>query len=157
MELWRISIFADLEGLGGRRAPARWHTAAPEKRIVYLAEHPALSLLEVLVNLQGDETELASEHLLIKVAAADDVSIQRIPETSLSRNWREKPEETQFLGNAWLSEGQSALLAVPAAPAPESTNYLFNPLHPDAKKLSVEWARRIEYDRRLFRTRPYST
>jgi hypothetical protein len=35
-------------------------------------------------------------------------------------------------------------------PSPESTNCLFNPLHPDARKVRVEWSRWIDYDRRLF-------
>ena len=30
-------------------------------------------------------------------------------------------------------------------------NYLFNPLHPDAKGVEIEWCRWIKYDKRLFR------
>jgi hypothetical protein len=41
-------------------------------------------------------------------------------------------------------------LAVPSAPSPESLNYLFNPLHPDAKGVAIEWCKWIKYDKRLF-------
>jgi len=47
MELWRISNYADLSGAGGLQAAGRWHTRG--KRIVYLADHPASALLEMLV------------------------------------------------------------------------------------------------------------
>jgi RES domain-containing protein len=154
--LWRISNHRDLEGRSAKIYTARWHTAGEGKRVVYLEEHPAVALIEVLVNVQGDQTELSRDYQLIKVAVPDDVCLDRVPEASLSKNWREKPAETQLLGNAWLSECRSALLAVPSASSPESTNYLLNPLHGDARKLSIEWARRIEYDKRLFRTLPYS-
>ncbi|MGH7819352.1 MAG: RES family NAD+ phosphorylase, partial [Candidatus Binatia bacterium] len=46
MTLWRISNHSELKGIGGLRASGRWHTAG--RPIVYLAEHPALCLLEVL-------------------------------------------------------------------------------------------------------------
>jgi RES domain-containing protein len=44
MELWRISIYADLSGAGGLMASGRWHSQG--KRIVYLADHPSSALLE---------------------------------------------------------------------------------------------------------------
>ena len=39
---------------------------------------------------------------------------------------------------------------VPSVPSPESVNYLFNPLHPDAKGVAIEWCKWIKYDKRLF-------
>ena len=157
MTLWRISIFADLKGLAGERSNGRWHTAAPDKRIVYLAEHPALALVETLVNLNDSAQELSDKYQLIKVAVPDSVTTTLHPPESLSPQWRNKRIETQFLGNSWLAERRTALLGVPSAPCPESTNYLLNPLHPDAKHLKVEWSRWIEYDNCFFNTRPHST
>ena len=46
---WRISDYPDLNGEGGRKAGARWHTAG--SRIVYLAESPMAALVETLVHL----------------------------------------------------------------------------------------------------------
>jgi hypothetical protein len=34
--------------------------------------------------------------------------------------------------------------------APESWNVLLNALHPEARLITVAWARRVAYDRRLF-------
>ena len=53
MVLWRISNYADLLGIGGMTASARWHTAG--QSIVYLAETPSAALLEVFVHLETDE------------------------------------------------------------------------------------------------------
>ena len=126
--LWRISIFSDLEGLSGERESARWHTAAPEKRIAYLSEHPAVALVEVLVNMHGKP-------------GFEDLTV----------NWRENFEESGFIGDSWLASGSSALLGVPSAPSPECTNYLLNPLHPDSRGMTIEWCKWIQYDKRLFR------
>jgi RES domain-containing protein len=151
--LWRISFFSDLEGLGGERVDARWHTAAPDKRIVYLAEHPALALIEVLVNMRGDPRSFPTYYQLMKIAVSEGVATEILAPASLSDRWPENTGETRFAGDAWLAANRTALLRVPSAPSPESTNYLFNPLHPDAKRLTVEWRRWIEYDQRLFHTR----
>ncbi len=150
--LWRISAFDDLKGLGGETYTARWHTAAPGKRIVYLAEHPALALIEVLVNTYS-EFEMPERYQLLKIAVAGDVSTELLSPNILSKRWRDHVTETQFIGDSWLAEGRSALLGVPSAPSPESLNYLFNPLHTDARRLTIEWHRWIEYDERLYRTR----
>jgi len=146
--LWRISNHGDLAGLGGEKTSGRWHTAARGKRIVYLSEHPAVALIEALANLKGDPQLFPDTYQLIRINVAESVS--REAPLILSKNWREDLVETRSRGDSWLSEGRSALLAVPSGPSPESLNYLFNPLHTDARGLAIEWHKRIGYDRRLF-------
>ena len=148
--LWRISNHSGLEGLGGEKTDGRWHTAARGKRIVYFSEHPALALVEVLANLKGNPKLFPDSYQLMKVNVADEVSTDALPTNILSNNWRANIGETQPAGDSWLARGSSALLAVPSAPSPESLNYLFNPLHKDAKGLVREWCQWIEYDKRLF-------
>lgn len=148
---WRISIHSDLNGLGGERGDGRWHTAAQGKRIVYLSEHPAVAVLESLVNLKGDSRLFPSTFQLLKIAIGEAVSLATLSSENLSGNWRENLKETRAIGDIWLVEKKSALLAVPSAPSPESTNYILNPLHPDAKGVTVEWAKQLKYDKRLFR------
>ena len=64
MFLWRISNHAALDGRGGLLAGARWHMAG--QPIVYLAESPAGSLLEVLVHLELDLDNLPKSFKLSK-------------------------------------------------------------------------------------------
>ncbi len=148
--LWRISNRCDLAGLGGERAYGRWHTAARGKRIVYLSEHPALALVEVVANLKGDPRLFPDAYQLIKAAVPDAVSAETVSTAALAQDWRTDLNQTQSIGDAWLGAHISALLSVPSLPAPESTNFLLNPLHPDARHLAIEWCRWITYDKRLF-------
>jgi RES domain-containing protein len=151
--MWRISGHGDLSGLGGERADGRWHTAAQGRRIVYFAEHPAVSLIETIVNLKGKPEFFPAMYRLMKVAIADHVSTSALAPDVLSEEWRENHNKTRSIGDGWLASGESALLAVPSAPSPESTNYLFNPLHFDATGVTVEWHKQIRYDERLFKVR----
>jgi RES domain-containing protein len=73
--LWRISNHADLAGLGGERLTARWHTATPGKRIVYLAEHPAAALLENLVHLKGHPQFFPQDYQLLRIEAGEGGSL----------------------------------------------------------------------------------
>jgi RES domain-containing protein len=148
--LWRISNHGDLAGLGGEKTNGRWHTAARGKRIVYLSEHPAVALIEALANMKGDPKLFPDTYQLIRTKVADSVSRETLDATILSNAWREDLPETRSAGDAWLGNRSSALLAVPSAPSPESLNYLFNPLHVDARGLAMEWYKKIGYDRQFF-------
>jgi RES domain-containing protein len=148
--LWRISNHGDLAGLGGEKTNGRWHTAARGKRVVYLSEHPAVALIEALANLKGNPKLFPDSYQLIRIRVADSVTRETLGATILSDTWREDFPETRSAGDSWLANDRSALLAVPSAPSPESLNYLFNPLHVDARGLAIEWHKKIGYDKRLF-------
>jgi RES domain-containing protein len=150
MFLWRISNHADLKGLGGERLKGRWHTRVHGKRIVYLAEHPAVALVENLVNLDADPQSIPAHFQLLKISAPDTAATSLTP-TQLASIDTEDLTTTQVLGDNWLTAHTSMLLRVPSIPSPESWNYLLNPLHPDAAKIKLDWARHIAYDKRLFR------
>jgi RES domain-containing protein len=148
--LWRISDFPSLSGIGAEYASARWHTLAEGKRIVYLTEHPAVALIEVLVNLQGDPTLYPDTFQLLKITTDKSVSTIELTPRELASIDPKDIATTQKIGDAWLAERSSALLRVPSIPSPESWNYLLNPLHPEAASLTIEWARKITYDHRFF-------
>jgi RES domain-containing protein len=151
---WRISNRCDLEGIGAEKAPGRWHTEARGKRLVYLSEHPAVALIEVLANTHASPELLPVAYQLIKVTAPDGLLPEYLPVDRLSESWRERIAETRFLGDDWLSKQSSALLIVPSVPSPESLNCLLNPLHPDARHIRIEWCKWLKYDHRLFRVVP---
>jgi len=150
MALWRISNHADLSGLGGERLSARWHSATAGKRIVYLAEHPALALIENLVSLRGNPYFFPDFFQLIKISSPAPTKTEELTPRQLKAIDPMDHETTRSIGDAWLTSLTSALLRVPSIPAPESSNYLLNPLHPHAASLKLEWARPIAYDKRLF-------
>ena len=66
--LWRISQHADLSGVGGLYARGRWHSRG--QPVVYLADHPASCLLEMLV--QGARLDaLPAAYQWLRVDAPD--------------------------------------------------------------------------------------
>ena len=69
MRLWRISNHASLSGDGGLYASGRWHTRG--RRVVYLADHPASALLEVMVHLEIDAEDLPTHYQLLGVEVPD--------------------------------------------------------------------------------------
>ena len=153
--LWRISNHTDLTGLGGERASGRWHTAARGKRIVYLAEHPALCLIETVVHLKGSLGLLPDQYTLIRVELEEDVFARAQALVEESEATLTLPEATsRQLGNQWLAQGASALARVPSFPSPFSNNYLLNPNHADASNVRVAGVHRIHYDPRLMSVVP---
>lgn len=153
--LWRVSNHCDLSGAGGEKADGRWHTAARGKRIVYLSEHPAVALIETLVNLKGNPDRFPEKYQLVQVEVDAEVMDAKIVIVDEAGKFpRAKPIHwTQGEGDAWLKGAQSALAVVPSVPAPQSLNYLLNPLHPDAGRIRVVDCAWLEYDHRLFKIR----
>jgi RES domain-containing protein len=145
MEVWRISNYADLSGTGGIRAAGRWHSRG--RRIVYLADHPANALLEMLVHLDRDI--IPATYRLLRVAVPETITIQHIRDGTLPTDWRNHPAATRELGDAWLDRSSNALLQVPSVIVPSAWNFLLNPAHPDAAKLAIVEVVDAAFDPRL--------
>lgn len=151
MRLWRISNYADLQGVGGLRAGARWHNRG--RPIVYLAESPPGALIEILVHQEiASPAALPDRYRLLTVAMEDGLVPLDAP--SLPPDWRERTDVTRSVGDAWLATGRTALLRVPSAIMPDVYNVLLNPLHPDAGKLRITDTLDVPFDPRLFKTVP---
>jgi RES domain-containing protein len=147
MFLWRISNHADLDGAGGLVASARWHTKG--HRVVYLAESPAASLIEVLVHLEIDPNDPPRSYKLLKLDVPDSVTIAAVAQDALPADWARNSLATQSIGDEWLEAGATPLLSFPSAIVPETRNLLLNPRHPDAAKIQVVWHRGFPWDGRL--------
>ena len=144
MELWRISNYADLSGVGGLRAAGRWHSQG--RRIVYLADHPSSALLEMLVHLDRDL--IPATYQLLRVSVPDDVIVE-IADKNLPADWRSKTMSSRNVGDQWLDRSTNALLQVPSAISERGNNYLLNPAHPDAAKITVAEVIQAPFDSRL--------
>jgi RES domain-containing protein len=145
MELWRISNYADLSGAGGVRAGGRWHTRG--RRIVYLADHPANALLEMLVHMDRDL--LPATYRLLRVIVPATIISEIVSAESLSPDWRQHPAVTRDIGDRWLDRSSSALLQVPSVIVPAARNFLLNPAHPDAAGFAVAEVIEAPFDPRL--------
>jgi|SRR6266850_6118404 len=151
MYLWRISNYGDLGGVGGTLTPGRWNTLG--RPVTYLSEHPALALVEILVHLELTPDILPDSYKLLKAETSDKIGIRSIDLKDLVADWRLQEGFTRGIGDAWLSGGETALLRVPSAVVPESSNYLLNPRHAEANGVSILWYEEYPFDKRLFGTK----
>lgn len=149
MNLWRVSNHQDLTGRGGIRSSGRWHTKGVP--IVYLAEHPALALLETLVHLDLDINEIPKTFVLLEVEYDQEDVISVLEESALQDGWSESEEQTREIGDEWLTSGEYPLLKVPSILAPRSFNYLLNPRHQGAGAATIVDTIHHPYDPRLFK------
>jgi RES domain-containing protein len=144
--LWRISNYKDLSGIGGTKISGRWHTKGHP--IVYLADWPATSLLEVLVHMELTVEELPESFTLLRVELPENATVIDGRE-QLKDDWSQDVLATRKVGDDWLQSEGSLLYRVPTAIVPANCNYLFNPAHPEAVGARLE-VFDFPADRRLF-------
>ena len=145
--LWRVSNHADLSGIGGMIASARWHSAG--RPVVYLAENPSSALLENLVHLELDEEDRPASYQILKVAVDAGTQAERVLPEELPSGWQTQEAVTRAIGDAWLERGETALLQAPSVLTPETWNWIFNPRHGDAGQLRILAIEKPLYDSRL--------
>jgi RES domain-containing protein len=149
-QLWRISNHPDLQGRGGLRASARWHTRGHE--VVYCAETPTGALLEALVHLEVESVEALPKHYqLLRIALPKDVPLEEVALAALPADWKKRTLLTRSIGDAWLAAGRSAALRVPSAVAPHAFNVLLNPRLLRGTGARVTARDRYPFDTRLFK------
>lgn len=144
MVLWRISRHRDLRGMGGLRVDGRWHYAG--QPVVYLSESPSAALLEICVHTAAND--VPPEFTLLRIEGPE-ARVDSVAAGELPKAWRDKAEATREIGTQWLRARGGVLLRVPSAIVPETANFLFNPLHPDARKFRVTEALRCPFDARI--------
>ena len=149
MILWRISDRPELDGAGGLRVPARWHTLG--RRIVYCAPNPAAALVEVLVHIEIDADDLPDPLQYLEIEVPDTISTKTVDVDGLGRNWQKNEAATRRAGDEWLRSGRTALLRVPSAIVPATWNVLINPQHPESAQVRVIHVHRHSIDPRLVR------
>jgi RES domain-containing protein len=145
--LYRVSNYADLTGRGGELADGRWHTRQQGRRVVYLADHPALCLLETIVHVERDD-EMPDTYQLLSVEIPDHL-IEPVDSSLFTLDWQTNIAITQSIGNTWLSESTRAGLLVPSVIVPVGKNCLLNPLVPEIANVKPQVVGRFPFDKRL--------
>ncbi len=151
MRVWRLCrkphAREPLSGKGGSIVAGRWHEKG--SRIVYTAGTLSLAALELLVHVGVNHAP--SDLVAVEIVIPDDVEVGELPPSDLPRNWRDvpAPRRLQQLGTKWLRGRKSAVLRVPSAVIPAESNFLLNPLHPDASRIRVMGVTSFELDPRL--------
>lgn len=150
--IWRISNYADLEGLGGLKAGQRWHSRG--RPIIYCAPSPAAAILETLANFEIDSIdELPLSYQLLAIELSDRISRLRIELKDLPKDWLipKRLAVTRKIGDVWLAAAEHPAIEVPSAVAPITWNTLLNPVLLSGTGVRITGVSRYPFDPRLFR------
>jgi len=147
MRIYRLTQYPSIDGTGGLHVSGRWHTVG--RRVFYAADHPALSLVEVLGHLRTAPEDMPTTFRMVTIEVADDAIIS--PEPELPKNWSSREATSQAVGNAWLESGTGLLMPVPSVHV-DAWNYLVNAAHPQAAThLSIVSDEPYWFDSRVLR------
>lgn len=153
MRVYRIErekyLNTTLKGFGAASTEGyRWNS--PNTYLVYTAESRALATLEVSVHLDFSE-DLPLDRFYVEIDIPDDIDILELRTEDLPENWDIKPPslETQYIGDDFVKDNEAAVLKVPSSIVPPEYNYLINPNHPGAKKITVVSYKQLTFDERF--------
>jgi len=133
-------------GEGPWRYGGRWNS--PGVHVVYVSEHQSTAAFEVFANrvpfILGEKYK--AFHLQWPDSLTEIFPVKKLP-----ANWRVSPApaETMEIGDHWVQEQRSAVLALPSAISPADTNFLLNPDHADFKRIRIDPAIDFDFDPRL--------
>ena len=124
-----------------------------EGRIANLGQtlDPQTRTMQVRIVLNNSGNQLRPE-MLATAEIPDEVSRLLVGPDQLPAGWRRTPPPASLaaIGDSFVREGRSALLAVPSALAPEEMNLLINPLHTEFALVRSLPVRAFQYDQRFF-------
>jgi RES domain-containing protein len=147
---WRIILASEAStafaGEGARRYGGRWNSQGV--RVIYVSEHQSTAALEVFVN---NKPFLPIDKFKAFHLEWPDSIMEVARPKALPANWRIHPPPigTREIGDRWIQQRRSAVLAVPSAVSPADTNFLLNPEHPDFKRIRIAAPIDFEFDSRL--------
>jgi RES domain-containing protein len=133
-------------GEGPWRFGGRWNS--PGVRVVYVSEHQSTAAFEVFANRVP--FILDAKYKAFRLEWPDSLT-EIFSTKKLPANWRisPPPAETMEIGDRWVQERRSAVLALPSAISPADTNFLLNPAHPSFKRIRIHPPINFDFDPRL--------
>lgn len=133
---------------GVRLYGGRWNS--PGVAVAYAAESLSLAQLELLVRVHSRDV-LHRQFSLIIAEFPVELATPVSDLGDLPAGW-DSPipcVATQALGDRWVKEHRSVVLSVPSVVTRDEFNYLFDPGHPDFRRVTVRPAVAFAFDHRL--------
>lgn len=151
LTVFRIGIarfISDKSGTGAKLAGGRWNDKGTS--VVYTSQSIALACLEILVHY--GQRALSQKFRKIGITIPKGVSLKEVRISTLSKNWTNYPEsrECRDIGKDWIQKERYCVLKVPSVVVPEEHNFLFNPQHPDFKKIRFGKPQKLNFDPRIY-------
>jgi RES domain-containing protein len=115
---------------------------------VYVASTRSLATLEMTVHF--DRSALLASFVLIPCEFEERL-VTALDQAALPARWRRDPPppELATIGDAWVKQARSAVLAVPSAIIDKESNFLLNPAHPSFSQIRIGDPQDFEFDQRL--------
>jgi RES domain-containing protein len=145
-----------MSGIGSHQAGGRWNT--PGHHVVYASGNLTLAMLELLVHIDDAERFREMKHVYHAVRFPED-AVAILEEPDLPAGWNDRPESTgsTLVGDEWLEQKQSPILAVPSVLVPPALRYdpiymtyLINPGHDEYEgAVATGEIHDLEWDPRL--------
>ena len=136
------------DGEGAYRYGGRW--SSPGARLAYASEHLSLAMIEYFVHLDRDDPP--PDLVVAATDVPDDVSRVTLSPGSLPATWRRTPAPAELaaIGDRFGRTRRHAILVVPSALAPNESNWLLNPDHPNFTRIRSHPPEPFAYDLRFF-------
>ncbi len=151
MLVFRIArkLYPALDGEGARLNGGRWNSVGLP--MVYTSATASLAALELLVHVRHATAPVDLELSTIEIP--DELLIHSVDVSALGSGWYLPTglSACRAEGDSWLASGKSPVLRVPAAPIHHELNYLLNPRHTDAARISVRERDTFSFDSRLMK------
>ncbi len=152
MEAYRLSreIYAfTLSGKGAALKGARWNSIGVE--IIYTANNRSLAMAEVAVHFTL--ATLPTDYMMVTIHIPDDISLQKINVSDLPTDWNTfpHPSTTQAIGDQFIADNKFCVLQIPSAVTQGDYNLLFNPNHPNFKRIKIIDTHKFPFDKRIFK------
>jgi RES domain-containing protein len=148
-EAWRIvkekHAASAFSGEGAAKTGGRWNSRGVP--VVYASATKALAALETLVHLNPP---VPFKYVVFRLQF-DEALIEKVPLNRLTVDWRVEPPppSTKAVGDDWVRDKRSAVLALPSVIIPGELNYLLNPAHPAFKRITIGKPEKFALDSRL--------
>lgn len=149
---WRLTKTKYLshawDGEGAKKAGGRWNSLGVA--VIYTSGSLSLALVEILVHLTP---EILPAYSALRVEFEESL-VTTVALGVLPPNWTESPPppETQAIGDRWVVDLTSVVLRVPSVVVPDEFNYVFNPSHPDFRRVTIGPPSSFPFDLRLRRS-----
>jgi RES domain-containing protein len=148
-QAWRIvkkKHAADaFSGKGAANSGGRWNSRGVP--VVYTSISKSLAALENLVHLNPP---VIFKYVAIPIQFDDALIEQFLPKKLPPDWWVEPPSlSSQGIGDVWVREARSAVLAVPSVIISGELNLVLNPAHPDFKQIIIGKPEPFAFDPRL--------
>ena len=151
--VWRIATEGhtchanDMSGTGAANQGGRWNS--PGRPMVYSSGSIALACIETLVHIKNS---LPLNRYLVRIEIPQDIwDLREQLREPLPSGWDAEPAGITSIshGDRWLNARDTAVLEVPSVIIPEESNYLINPAHPEAVRITATNIRKWIYSPRL--------